>query len=69
MTQTVKNLPAMGEDLGSIPGLRTSLREGNGYPLQYSCLDNSWTEKLVGYSPWGHKEADKTEQLTFSLSL
>ena len=28
-------------DLGSIPGLGRSPREGNGYPLQYSCLENS----------------------------
>ena len=28
------------EHLGSIPGLRRSLGEGNGYPLQYSCLEN-----------------------------
>ena len=28
-------------DLGSIPGLGRSLGEGNGYPLQYSCLENS----------------------------
>ena len=27
-------------DLGSISGLRTSLGKGNGYPLQYSCLEN-----------------------------
>ena len=27
-------------DLGSIPGLGTSPGEGNGYPLQYSCLEN-----------------------------
>ena len=27
--------------LGSIPGLGRSLREGNGNPLQYSCLENS----------------------------
>ena len=27
-------------DLGSIPGLGRSPREGNGNPLQYSCLDN-----------------------------
>ena len=27
-------------DLGSIPGLGRSLGEGNGYPLQYSCLEN-----------------------------
>ena len=28
-------------DLGSIPGLGKSPGEGNGYPLQYSCLENS----------------------------
>ena len=27
--------------LGSIPGLRRSLGEGKGYPLQYSCMENS----------------------------
>ena len=36
----VKNLLAMQENLGSIPGSRRSPGEGNGYPLQYSCLDN-----------------------------
>ena len=28
-------------DLGSNPGSRRSPAEGNGYPLQYSCLENS----------------------------
>ena len=27
-------------DLGLIPGLERSPREGNGNPLQYSCLEN-----------------------------
>ena len=27
-------------DVGSIPGLGRSLGEGNGNPLQYSCLEN-----------------------------
>ena len=27
-------------DLGSIPGLGRSPEEGNGYPLQHSCLEN-----------------------------
>ena len=27
-------------DSGSIPGSGTSLGEGNGNPLQYSCLEN-----------------------------
>ena len=36
----IKNPPANAGDLGSIPGLRRSPGEGNGYPLQYSCLEN-----------------------------
>jgi len=28
-------------DLDSIPGLKRSPGEGNGYPVQYSCLKNS----------------------------
>ena len=31
-------------DPGSIPGLGRFPGEGNGNPLQYSCLENSWTE-------------------------
>ena len=49
-------------DLGSIPGLTGSPGEGNGNPLQYSCLEKShgW-RSLVGYIPWGPKELDTTE--------
>ena len=36
----VKNPPANAEDAGLIPGLRKSSGEGNGNPLQYSCLEN-----------------------------
>ena len=38
----VKNLPANAGDMrrGSIPGLGRSARDGNGSPLQYSCLKN-----------------------------
>ena len=32
-------------DPSSISGLGRSTREGNGNPLQYSCLENSWTEE------------------------
>ena len=49
-------------DLGSIPGLGRSPGEGKGYPLQYSGLEDS-----MDYSPWGHKELDMTERLTFTL--
>ena len=40
-----KSLPANAGDPGSIPGSGRSPEEGNGYPLQYSCLENSWIEK------------------------
>ena len=39
-------------DLGSIPGLGRSPGEAKGYPLQYSCLENSmdcivhWSERV-----------------------
>ena len=36
----VKNLPAQAGDIGLIPRLGRSLGEGNGNPLQYSCLGN-----------------------------
>ena len=40
-------------DLGSIPGLERSPGEGNGYPLQYSCLENpmdraDWWAMVLG---------------------
>ena len=36
-----KNLPANAGDLDSSPGLGRSPGEGNGNPLQYSCLENA----------------------------
>ena len=41
----VKNLPAEAGDTGSVPGSGISAGEGNGNPLQYSCLGNRWTEE------------------------
>ena len=40
VAQTVKNLSANAEDPGLIPGSGRSPGEGNGNPLQYSCLEN-----------------------------
>ena len=52
-------------DLGAIPGLGRSLGRRHENPLQYSCLENPHGQRsLVGYSPWGHKESDMTEQLS-----
>ena len=45
-------------------GLGRSPGEGNDYPLQYSCLENSMdrgTCRLKGYNPWDCKESDMTE--------
>ena len=36
----VKNLPAVQETWGSIPGSGRSPGEGNGYSAKYSCLEN-----------------------------
>ena len=41
VAQLVKNLSTIQGDLGLIPGLERSSGEGNGYSLQYSCLENS----------------------------
>ena len=44
VAQLVKNLPTnagASRDTGSIPGSRRFPGEGNGKPLQYSCLENS----------------------------
>ena len=53
------------EDSGSVPGLGRSPGEGNGNPLQYSCLENpmdrgAWQAVVH----WVTKELDTTEQLT-----
>ena len=55
-------------DLSLIPGSGRSSGGGNGNPLQCSCLEKSHGQRsLAGYSPWGHKELDMTEQLILSL--
>ena len=64
----VKNPPAIQEP-GFNPGLGRSPGEGNGNPLQFSCLENPHGQRsLVGYSPWGRKESDTTGQLTLPLT-
>ena len=43
-------------DAGSIPGSGRPPGEGNGNPLQYSCLEN-----FMDREAWGHKKSDTTE--------
>jgi len=45
-----------------IPGFGCFPGVVNGNPLQYSFLENSMQRSLVGYSPWDHKELDRTER-------
>ena len=40
-------------DPGSVPGLGRSPGEGNGHPLQYSCLEKSWSEEPGGLESMG----------------
>ena len=54
-----KESACIAGDPGSIPGSGRPPREGNGYPFQYSCLENSHGQRiLVGYCPWGSKKLD-----------
>ena len=56
--------PCLIPRLGRFPG------EGNGYPLQYSCLGSSKDRAVwQGCIPRGHKDSDMTDRLSFSLHL
>ena len=59
VSQLVRNLPAVQETLDSIPGLGRSPGEGNGKPLQYSCLENpmdsgAWWATALGITRARH---------------
>ena len=56
----VKNLPANAGDQSSIPGSGSSSGEGNGNPLQYSCLENPMDRGAWQSPLWGHKESEMT---------
>ena len=49
----VRNLSANAGDTDSIPGSGRSSGEGNGNPLQYSCLEIPWTEEVGGLQSIG----------------
>ena len=49
-------------DPGSIPGWERYPEEGNGNPLQYSCLVNPMDRGTwLSYNPWDHKDFNTTE--------
>ena len=57
-----------GEDLGSIPGLGRSPWEGNGYPLQYSGLENSMDRGDWPATTHAVAELDTTEWLSLHFT-
>ena len=64
VAQVVKNLPAMQETWVQSLGWE-GLGEENGYPLQYSCLENPHGQRsLAGCCPCSNKESDMIEQLS-----
>ena len=80
-SSVVRNPPANAEareDTGSIPGLGRSPGEGNGNPLQYSCLENpmkrgAWWATVHGVvkswrrlSDWAHMHASSWKLVAFT---
>ena len=68
----VKNPPDNAgdtRDAGSNPGLGRSPGEGNGNPLQYSCLENPMDRGAWWASPQSYKELDIPEQLMLSQQI
>ena len=66
VAQMVKNLPAM-QDPGSNPESGRSSGEGDGNPLQYSCLENPMNRRAPWATVHGVKKSDMTKQLTLLL--
>ena len=67
VAQMVKNLPTMQETWVQSLGWADPPGEGNGYPLQYSCLENSMHRGVMeNYSSWDLKESNTSEWLTQS---
>ena len=65
----VKNSPANAGDMGSVLGLGISPGEGNGNPLQYSCLENSMDRGAWQASVHEFIELDAIEHVSIILSI
>ena len=56
-------------DLGLILGSENPLKKGIVITPGFLPGESHGQKGLVGYSPWGHKELDTTEQLTLQSIL
>ena len=65
MAQTVKRLPAMRETRVQFLGWEDPLEEGTATHTSILPGESHGQRSLIGYSPWGRKESDTTEQLQF----
>ena len=66
VAQRLKRLPESVGDLDSIPGLGRSPGEGNGNPLQYSCLESSMDGGAWWATVLGVAESDTTSSIVSS---
>ena len=62
----VKNLPAIQEASVQSLGWEDSLEKGMAIHSSILAGEFHGQRSLVGYSPWGRKESDMTEQLTYT---
>ena len=67
-------MPASAWDVGSIPGSGRASEEGNGNPLQYSCLENSmdrgaWQLQSTGSQRVGHDWTSKQQEYGTDIAV
>ena len=67
VAQMVNNPSANAGDLDLIPGSGRSPGEGNGYPLQYSCLENSMDRGA--WQAMGMTEDEMLDGITNSMDM
>ena len=64
MVSVVKNPSAKQETWIRDLGQENPLEEGMATHSNILTWRIPWTEQPTGYSPWGHKKSDMTEQLS-----
>ena len=69
VAQTIKNLPAMQDTQIQSLGQEDPLEKGMATHSSILAWRIPGQRSPVGYSPWGHKAPDTTEQITLSDHL